>query len=405
MTFSPLFSAGTARGGTNLLTQLLSVNRAVSLAADPYLPLFRSLRNAVARRGVAAGKLGRFDPNAPLGEYYFREEALRLQDLIQAADLAALPFDRSERVPLREALAARTALSSGYLIGHLPRLETAKNYRELFEQALELIAIGRGARDREWVGFNENWAIEFFAPLARAFPKARFLAIVRDPRAAIASNRLAPNPAVFAHVLSFARCWRKTVAYALHYRADPLFAGRFHLLTYEQLVRDPRGTALELCSFLGIDFDPGMLDTNRYLDLSTGGTWAGNSQYKPVLSGIDPAHIDRWRGRLAGEIARTVEFACHAEMRWVGLAPSTDVDPGAADPAVLQYLIETNTEPCKWSTHLGDPQQDYGFEVFRNAMLRLPERPGDTGLIRRSFLFEEAYDRLREGRPAEAIAG
>lgn len=404
MTFSALFSAGTARGGTNLLTHMLSVNRAVSLAADPYLPLFRSLRNAIARQGLSTRELNGFDPNAPLGEYYFREEGLRLQELIQAADLSSLPFDRSERTQLREALAARAALSSAYLVPHLSQLDGA-TYQELFERVLELLATGRQAHDRKWVGFNENWAIEFFAPLARAFPEALFLAILRDPRAAIASNRLAPNPAVFAHVLSFARCWRKTAAYALHYQAHPLFTGRLQVLTYEQLVRDPQGTARALCGFLGIDYDPGMLDTERYVDFSTGITWRGNSQYKPVLSGIDPAHIDRWRGRLPEGMVRTVEFVCHAEMRLFGYAPSTDVDPGAADPAVLQYLIETNAEPCKWSTHLGDPQRDYDAEVFRNGMLRLPDRPGDAGLIRRAFLFEEAYNRLRESHPAEVRIG
>lgn len=396
----PLFSSGTARGGTNLLTHMLSVHPAVSLAADPCLPLFRSLRNAIARHGLDSGTDAGFDPEAPLGEYFFREGAIRLQDCIQAADLN-LPFDSSERQGLCEALAARAALSSAYLVPHLPRLE-GQTYRELFEQALQVIAIARRATDRQWVGLNENWAVEFFTPLARTFPEARFLVIVRDPRAAIASNRLAPDPAVFAHVLSFARCWRKVVAYAFHYQVHPLLSDRLMVLTYERLVRDPEGTARALCAFLGIEFDPAMLDTSRYIDFSTGAVWCGNSQYERVISGVDPAHIDRWRGRLPEAMVRTVEFVCHAEMRLFDYAPATDADPYSADPAVLDYLIESNSEPCRWSTHLGDPQLDYGAEVFRNALLRSPTRPRDPELIRRAFLFEEAYDRLRAGQTTEA---
>ena len=44
-----IFSAGTARGGTGLLTRMLSVNPKVEIALDPYLTIFRELRNCIAK--------------------------------------------------------------------------------------------------------------------------------------------------------------------------------------------------------------------------------------------------------------------------------------------------------------------------------------------------------------------
>ena len=43
----PLFSCGTARGGTTFFTRILSVNKQVKMASDPLLPLFRAFRNEV----------------------------------------------------------------------------------------------------------------------------------------------------------------------------------------------------------------------------------------------------------------------------------------------------------------------------------------------------------------------
>ena len=43
---APLFVTGTARSGTNLVARMLDAHPEVSVACDPYFPLFHSLRNA-----------------------------------------------------------------------------------------------------------------------------------------------------------------------------------------------------------------------------------------------------------------------------------------------------------------------------------------------------------------------
>ena len=45
------------------------------------------------------------------------------------------------------------------------------------ERSLNIIK-KRAKNPRDWVGFSESWAIEFFPAIARSFPKAKFLVLL-----------------------------------------------------------------------------------------------------------------------------------------------------------------------------------------------------------------------------------
>ena len=82
----PLFITGTARGGTNLVCQILSSNADVTVASDPYLEVFRSMRNSLllhaGYNGKFAGKLN----ETPFLHYYYDNEGKQIIDLIQNAN-------------------------------------------------------------------------------------------------------------------------------------------------------------------------------------------------------------------------------------------------------------------------------------------------------------------------------
>jgi hypothetical protein len=199
-----------------------------------------------------------------------------------------------------------------------------------------------------------------------------------------------------AHTLSYARHWRKYVAFARRYASDPGLADRLLVVTYEQLVTEPHKTAGELCKFLEVELDADMLDPDRYVDYSTGGTWRGNSSFAPTMSRISDEQRERWRTHIEPRALRLVEFVCGSEMRLVGYEPVSDADSTEPGPEVLQYMIENGRQPCSWRSDFGDPQLDYGFELFRRALLNVPEESLDSQLIRRSFLFEEVFRAIRQ---------
>jgi hypothetical protein len=387
---SPLFITGTARSGTTLLCYLLNANQEIMTAIDPYLPLFRSFRNAAIRQSGDAQLKSSFDYRSALSDYYFDDNRLQILDLIQETGLD-IPFDKLEWDSFYKTSVSRMQIESGDLVPYLKQLQ-GKNYLDMFNGALGIIAQARNASTRSWIGFKEVWTIEFFAPLARAYPDARFVVIQRDPRAVMASmSALAKkDPSQKAHTLSFLRHWRKYAAFISHYLSHPLLAGRMHLLKYEDLVSEPEKSVLGLCEFLEVPFDAGMLDSSNYWNYTTGHIWMGNSSFEQKMTGIATAPLQQWKIEMDMPLLKTVEFICGPEMMLNGYTPVTDINEHPDDSEVLLYLLDENKKASSWRSDFGDIQLDYGFELFRRSLLKAKSDLG-TDLIRRSFLFESVY--------------
>lgn len=391
--YTPLFITGIARGGTNLVGRMLNVHPDVAVAIDPYLPFFKFLRDAILKNyGKRAWH--EYIPGMPLQDYYFTDERIITLDLIQNGSLD-VPFEGTEQTMLREQLAARAGIECPDFVGSLGKIE-AENYRALLTVLLNIIAHHRGGAASRVIGFKDLWIVEFFTLLARAFPDARFIVILRDPRAAAASmlGFKDKNPSQLCHTLSFVRHWRKYAAFIHQYRSG-FFADRFHVVLYEQLLENPERTVRELCSFLDLTFDERMLDMSNFYDTATGTVWKGNSTFDAVMTDFNRNAANRWRTRLDRRVAALIDLVCGPEMKLFGYVPDNEVFSSEDLGDVLEYLIENNAEPCSWRSDFQDPQQDFAFELFRRCLLDLPEPPRGTSLIRRSFLFESLYHELR----------
>jgi len=388
--FDPLIVTGPARAGTTMAALLLSAHREIMVASDPYLPLFRSLRAAIMRH-QPSGFPG-FDPGSPLQDYYFSDERIAVMDAIQSAGLN-VPFDQNEREAFLERSVQRAAVMAPDLVEYFQRL-TGPDYRTIFERAFDIVAAARDAGGRRWVGFKDVWIIEFFRPIAQAFPSAKFLVVLRDPRDIIASMMAIEDPTQIAHPLSYARHWRKYVAFIEHYRRDPLFAGRLHVATLEDLVAKPESSVAELCDFLGVDHEPAMLDASKYFDYAKGAVWTGNSSFVRTKSDA-PGRLPsaRWRERLDVRLRVLVDYVCGPDMSLMGYQP--DTVNSVEDRRALDYILETQDRAVNWRSDFTDPQQDFGFECFRRALLAPSAKVQPSSkLLRRSFLFPELYSAL-----------
>ena len=111
MACKPLFIFGLARSGTNLLARMLDRHPDVTVALDPYLPLFRSLRNALVASRAAKEVRQRFSSSAPFQDYYFDPDGAALLDLMLAGE-ANLPLDQDELKVLRLKAGERASLES-----------------------------------------------------------------------------------------------------------------------------------------------------------------------------------------------------------------------------------------------------------------------------------------------------
>lgn len=207
-----VFLIGSPRSGSTLLSRVLGAHPAITAPEEPHL----------------------ITPLAHLG-YYESVEAAPYDPVItrQAARALVAALPRGEQ----DYLAALRAYSDGI-------------YQGLFEAAGEPDATRLLDKTPAYA-----LSLDF---LARLYPEARYVVLTRHPIAVWSSfvdsffdgddeTAHAHNPLLERYVPAIARFLRTAEV--------PL-----HRVRYENLVQEPDRNAREICEFLGIDFEPGMVD-------------------------------------------------------------------------------------------------------------------------------------------------
>tara|TARA_Y100000294_G_scaffold169563_1_gene180876 strand:+ start:320 stop:1531 length:1212 start_codon:yes stop_codon:yes gene_type:complete len=392
----PLFITNTARCGSGLIARMLTAGGQVNIAGEAHLDLFRSLRNGIVKNSDDPDLSSLQLLQEPFYDYYFSPEKLKIKDCIQKCSGINIKLDKNEWIRMLDPLVERGKMENMDLVPYYKKL-CSDTYLGCIQKAIENIPVARNLNvsDLKWIGIKDSWIIELFLPLAKSFPDAKFLIILRDPRASISSNQRVADQKKKAHVQSFAKSWRKHLAYTVHYQNHSIFKDRLFIVTFEQFACKPEEKAKELCDFLEVKFDKSMLNTDNYIDYSTGSVWKGNSSYEKTTKGISAHRIDRWRKNLSKEAIKTIELVCGPDIKLIGLEPSFPPEDLWGDSDVLDYLIRDNEDHGAWRNVFGRLEMDYGFELFRKAMLAFPGKDFDDDLIKRTFLFKEVFDLLR----------
>ncbi len=383
MNFRPIFVIGVARSGTNLLARMLDRHAKVAIALDPLMPVFRALRNAVTLKTAPKAVRQRFDPASPFQDFYFNPDGPALADAVLGGS-AELVLGAAALPALRAAVQERAALESADLAERLGALE-GRTYRDLLQNTLEIIHETRpGAL---WVGCKEVWIFDFIPLLARAFPEARFYAIERDPRGVVASllAMAKRDASQAAHVPSYLRHWRKSVALSMLFESDPALQARFRRLNYEALVADPQREATRICGELSVAFDA------RMLELSADG-WKGNSSYEPAAD-VYASSSDRWRAVLPRDVVATADFLSAPEMV---LTPYRASHVSSPQRTVLPYLREADASAFSWTSSSGDAEADFRGELMRYTLLEGTD--ASTSAMRLSFLFPQTLAAIQAAR-------
>jgi hypothetical protein len=388
LAYKPLFLVGPARSGSTLLAKLLDAHPAVNLAIDPFLPLFRCLRDCLLAEHAG------FRPGEPLQDFYYRPARRAQLEALMEADLETVFPDQTWR-QLADLARARLGLENPGLVPALKRVG-GRDFTQAFSSALDVVAVG-GTGGETWVGMKEVWVIDFLPALARAFPEARFVVINRDPRGMLASLlRLARrDPSQMAHAVSYLRHWRKQIACLERYRQWPLISERLFTVRYEDLVEDPARQALALCGFLGLDYHEAMLDPTGYRGRDVGLPWPGNAASGRPLSRIETAQAVAWRRWLDSAICRLAELICWPDLELGGYWPmSADVRQLSADHGLWPTFLDLDRGDFSWRSDLGNPLLDFGAELTRRLMLQSDPALLETEPARCAFLFPEVGRRL-----------
>jgi hypothetical protein len=156
----------------------------------------------------------------------------------------------------------------------------------------------------------------WWRPVTSAIPGLKIVAVVRDPRAVVASHfevpwfRERPN----AHVL-LAELWRFQQGQVLT-ASRTLGDGRCLILRYEDIVRDPVAARASLAGFLGIQRASG--DPEVGLNAMRTAILPHESWKIRVLEGITADRSEIWREKLSARAAAQIAGICRRPMIALG---------------------------------------------------------------------------------------
>jgi len=231
--------------------------------------------------------------------------------------------------------------------------------------------------------------------LARAFPDMRFVMLVRDLRAVVASQNSQRGVGKGKRPLLFyVRHWRKSVALAHHCKSR--MSNRVTLVRYEDLVARPVEEMQRLCTFAGVEY------AAELARIDGTSIWTHNSSYGSPGAGIFTDSTERWRKVLRPAEIEALEALAGPELSWMGYEvgdarrwPSECLDSDC-EPAFEELSPWLKAFPS--ATYLRDPARrraEYAAEDARRAVL---EAKDDISLKqeRDLFLVRGVLPRLRE---------
>lgn len=160
-------------------------------------------------------------------------------------------------------------------------------------------AYARVQGKRRW-GDKTPRYVEHIPLIATLWDDARFIHLIRDGRDVALSYADVPfGPKTVGRA---ARLWgRRVKAGCDAGRALP--AGRYLEVNYEDVVDDAEGEIKDICDFLDLDFDPGMLD---YTERARGSVLPRASMYNPNVV-RPPSKTRSWRESMEEHMVEAFE--------------------------------------------------------------------------------------------------
>ena len=268
----PFFIVGASRSGTTMMRLLLNAHSRIGVPKEL----------AYFERCARAG-LFNIDSNTPLDEARYR-------DLIRG-------FLTKKRLALEGIDLER--LEKNILEAGPPNLGTP------FRMTMD----AWGEKEGKTTWGEKTPKNLFYADLIfELLPDARFIYVVRDPRAVVYSMNRFPRFVDDSVLNAFNWLQAATTGYDLLEKSVP--AQRRMFLRYEDLVADVEGKTRSICEFLEEPYEPAMMEfyTKSRGDIHPNSTQLGgvNTLTKPIST----VSVDKWREHLPARDIAMIEAVC-----------------------------------------------------------------------------------------------
>ena len=388
-----IFITGTARGGTAMVGKMLSANKDIHVAEGPLLEILRLYRNVLLNKFNQTKYPFNVTSKLAFQDYYFSKESIEILDLINNSSFE-LKLPKALWRKHLNITKKRMSMRNRDLVKNLDKIYN-QNFVKLINNCFELLKRTRKLENKKIVGILDSWIIEMFLPLAKTFKDSKFIIVIRDPRASIASHTKKKTQSTIANTLSFIKSWRKNIAFTIYYKSLKIFRNRLHLVKHDDLVGNPKKVCKDLCKFLNVKFEKSMLDTRSYIEPVSGKVWIGNSSFEKKTFGFSKKRTTRWKKKLSKAEIKAIEFIAYHELKLLKYKPYKqnsflELKKG------LSNLINDDKIKRKWRTGIKTSEFNYGAEFFRNNLYDVDSVAKDNDLLRRLFLFKEVYKRIKK---------
>ena len=318
-----IFVIGVARSGSTLLARIINAHSSVSAFIDSCETIYKAVRTKVASAMDSDVAL-----ESPFCDPYFSPDRRKLSEGIQNCDLKKIDISAYQKAILQEMSESSAQYSPAHvdassLDGSKTGYDYLKGLQDYFRK-----------ENNTGLVYKDNYIIEFIWPLKRAFPDAKFLFPVRDPRALVASRMGGAEKfgAKSMHLMSALRSWRKHLAFS--FAAEKSFPGDVLVVPYESLTLAPGEWIARMCSFLDLPYEETMLGKAGFGPGKTS-AWQNNSSFSGNSPGIFTDSVERWRHTLSEDILKAVEYLCchemdlfHYKREFVTSLPVSDTEAG-----------------------------------------------------------------------------
>jgi uncharacterized membrane protein YkvA (DUF1232 family) len=181
-----------------------------------------------------------------------------------------------------------------------------------------------------------------FRAIRRRFPQARFVHVIRDGRDVACSLREArwmglekitggADRASPEAMEACIRYWAERVRFGRSLAGDP----RYHEIRYEDLLSRPEPTLRALTAFLGVAWDPALLQTDE-------------GAAEPSARALSTASVGRWREELSASDAAIITRHAGDLLAELGYAHRPDWATGLPAEARPRRLTVDNGAPTSW---------------------------------------------------------
>lgn len=172
--------------------------------------------------------------------------------------------------------------------------------------------------------------VEHLELLSRLFPAARFIHLIRDGRNVALSYANVPfGPKTVGQA---AALWSKRVRAGYEVGRSTLGGERYLEVLYEDLVEDAEGETRDICGFIGVEFDPGMLD---YTERARGSVLPRASAYNPHVTEKPTVNVRSWQNSMPPDQVEVFEAVAGDTLSLIGYERRFP-EPGAKARAIAR---------------------------------------------------------------------